>query len=110
MRRTEALQGVRMIGFRSVLNRHEAGELSQIEAGELLGISERTFRRWCRRHDDDGEAGLLDRGLGSTSPKRVPVDDEAEVERLYRTRSLGFTARHFHDLLVRDHLCPWSYT
>jgi hypothetical protein len=61
MRRTEALQGVRMISFRSVLDRHEAGELNQIEAGELLGVSERTFRRWCRRYEDDGETGLLDR-------------------------------------------------
>jgi hypothetical protein len=40
----------------------------------------------------------------------VPADDEAEIERLYRTRYHGFTARHFHDLLVRDHLCRWSYT
>ena len=110
MRRTEALQGVRMISFRSVLDRHEAGELNQIEAGELLGISERTFRRWCRRHEEDGEAGLLDRRLGRPSPKRVPADAEAEIERLYRTRYRGFTARHFHDLLVRDHLCRWSYT
>ena len=45
MRRTEALQGVRMISFRGVLDRYEASELSQIEACELLGISERTFRR-----------------------------------------------------------------
>jgi hypothetical protein len=44
MRLTAALQGVRMIGFRSVLDRHDAGELNQIEAGELLGVSERTFR------------------------------------------------------------------
>ena len=110
MRRTEALQGVRMISFRSVLDRHEAGEINQIEAGELLGVSERTFRRWCRRFEDDGEAGLLDRRLGRPSPKRVPVDDEQEIERLYRTRYRGFTARHFHDLLVRDHLCHWSYT
>src|SRR6202167_2041810 len=110
MRRTEALQGVRMIGFRSVLNRHEAGELNKIEAGELLGIRERTFRRWCRRHEEDGEAGLLDRRLCRPSPKRVPADDEAEIERLYRTRYRGFTARHFHDLLVRDRLFRWSYT
>ena len=40
-----ALQGARMISFRGVLDRYEASELSQIEAGELLGISERTFRR-----------------------------------------------------------------
>jgi transposase len=110
MRRTEALQGVRMIGFRSVLDRHEAGGLNQMEAGELLGISERTFRRWCRRYEDDGASGLLDRRLGRPSPKRVPASDEQEIERLYRTRYRGFTARHFHDLLLRDHLCRWSYT
>jgi len=110
MRRSEALQGVRMIRFRSVLGRYEADELNQIEAAEMLGISERTFRRWCRRFEEDGEAGLLDRRLGCPSAKRVPVDDEAEVERLYRTRYRGFTARHFHEHLVRDHLFRWSYT
>lgn len=110
MRRSEALQGVRMIRFRSVLSRYEADELNQIEAAEMPGVSERTFRRWCKRYEEDGEAGLLDRRLGRPSAKRVPVDDEAEIERLYRTRYQGFTARHFHDLLVREHLFPWSYT
>jgi transposase len=110
MRRTEALQGVRMISFRSVLDRHEAGELNQIEAGELRGIGERTFRRWCRFYEDDGEVGLLDRRLGRASPKRVPLDDEKEIERLYRTRYRDFTAQHFHEHLVRNHLCRWSYT
>ena len=110
MRRSEALQGVRMVRFRSVLGRYEADELNQIEAAEMLGISERTFRRWCRRFDEEGEAGLLDRRLGRPSGKRVPVDDEAEVERLYRTRYRGFTAQHFHEHLVRDHLFRWSYT
>jgi len=110
MRRSEALQGVRMIRFRSVLGRYEADELNQIAAAEMLGVSERTFRRWCRRFEDDGEAGLLDRRLGRPSAKRVPLDDEAEIERLYRTRYRGFTAQHFHEHLVREHLFRWSYT
>src|SRR3954452_16826652 len=110
MRRSEALQGVRIIRFRRVLDRYDADELNQIEAAEMLGVSERTFRRWCRRYEDDGEAGLLDRRLGRASPKRVPVDDKVEIERLYRTRYRGFTARHFHEHLVGDHLCRWSYT
>ena len=110
MRRSEALQGVRMIRFWSVLSRYDGEDLTQMEAAEMLGVSERTFRRWCRRFDEEGEAGLLDRRLGRPSPKRVPVDDEAEIERLYRTRYRGFTARHFHDHLVRDHLVRWGYT
>src|SRR3954454_23800166 len=110
MRRTEALPGVRMISFRSVLDRHEAGELNQIEAGELLGVSERTFRRWCRRYEDDGEAGLLDRRLGRPSPKRVSVDDEAEIKRLYRTRYHGFGAAFPRPAGARPPLpiSPWQ--
>ena len=49
MRRSEAHQGVRMIKFRSVFERYEAAEFSQLEAAELLGMSERTFRRYVRR-------------------------------------------------------------
>jgi len=40
MRRTEALQGVRMIKFLSILSRYEAAEFSQVEAAELVGEGE----------------------------------------------------------------------
>ena len=110
MRRTEAHQGVRMIKFLSVLGRHEAAEFSQLEAAELLGMSERTFRRWSRRYEEDGEMGLLDRRLGKASGKRVPVDRCDEVEALYRTRYGGFTAKHFHEHLVKHHRFAWGYT
>jgi transposase len=99
-----------MIKFLDILGRYEAAEFSQMEAAELLGVGERTFRRWRRRYDEDGEAGLLDRRLGKASGKRVPLDREAEVEALYRTRYGGFTAKHFHELLVRDHKFTWGYT
>ncbi|MER8377092.1 ISNCY family transposase [Mesorhizobium sp. M0047] len=99
-----------MIKFRDVLSRYEALEFNQMEAAQLLGLSERTFRRWCCRYEEAGEAGLLDRRLGKASGKRVPLDREFEVETLYRTRYSGFTAKHFHELLVRDHRFSWSYT
>jgi transposase len=99
-----------MIKFLSILSRYEAAEFSQLEAAELLGVGERTFRRWRQRFEDDGEAGLLDRRLGKASGKRVPVDREIEVEQLYRTRYAGFTAKHFHEHLTRDHGFGWGYT
>ena len=110
MRRSEALQGVRVIKFTSILSRYEAAELNQMEAAELLGIDERTFRRWRQRFEDDGEAGLLDRRLGKASGRRVPLDREHEVEALYRERYRGFTAKHFHEHLVARHNFAWSYT
>jgi transposase len=110
MRLTEARQGVRMLKFMEVFGRWEAAELNQLEAAELLGVGERTFRRWCRRYEEEGEAGLLDRRIGKVSGRRVPVGRCEEVERLYRTRYQGFTARHFHEHLVRDHRFAWSYS
>jgi transposase len=99
-----------MLRFRDILGRYESNEFNQVEAAELLGVSERTFRRWCQRFEDGGEAGLLDRRLGKASGKRVPLDREQEVETLYGTRYSGFTARHFHEHLVRDHHFNWGYT
>jgi transposase len=110
MRRTEALQGVRMMKFVDILGRYEALEFNQLEAAELLGVGERTFRRWCQRYEEDGEAGLLDRRLGKASGRRVPVDRADEVEALFRTRYAGFTAKHFHEHLVKDHGFNWGYT
>src|ERR1700733_9806023 len=110
MRRTEALQGARMAVFLNLLRRWESAELNQEEAAELLGVSERTFRRWRRRYDEEGEAGLLDRRLGKASGRRVPADRAEEVERLYRERYQGFTVKPFHEHLIKDHGFGWGYT
>jgi hypothetical protein len=40
----------------------------------------------------------------------VPVDRCDEVKRIYRTHYEGFTARHFHEHLVRDHGLRWRYS
>jgi transposase len=71
MNRTTWLQDRRMQKFREVLSRWEAGVLSMKDARELLGISERQFRRFRDRYEEDGEEGLRDRGLGRPSPKKV---------------------------------------
>ncbi len=71
-----------------VLGRTERSELSQLVAAELLGVCERTFRRWRDRHREEGASGLLDRRL-QPSLRRAPV---AEIERmlgLYRKPPLG---------------------
>lgn len=110
MRLTEQRQGLRMLKLRDVLSRWEAAELSQLEAAEVLGMSERTLRRWIRRFEEDGEEGLLDRRLGRRSGRAVPAADRDEIERLYRERYQGFTAKHFHEHLVSTHGFNWGYT
>lgn len=110
MKRAELLQGLRRMKFETVRRRWDGAELSQLDAAEILGVSERTFRRWCRRHEEEGSAGLLDRRLGKPSPKRVPEGWADRAEQLYRERYAGFTAKHFHEHLVKDHGFPFSYT
>lgn len=110
MRRSELLQGIREMKFGYVYDRFEGGELSQAEAGELLGVGERTFRRWCHRYREEGEAGLQDRRLGSAASNRVPLAEAERVEALYRERYQGFTAKHFHEHLARTAWFYRSYT
>lgn len=110
MRGTAVIEGVRMLKFRDVFARWESAGLSQLEAAELLGVGERTFRRWCVRHEEAGEAGLRDRRLGRAASNRVPALEAARIEALYRERYEGFTAKHFHEHLVRDHRFRWGYT
>ena len=110
MGRTAVFQGVRTLRFRDALGQCEARDLSQLEAAEVLGVSERTFRRWCRRFEDEGEAGLVERRLGKPSAKRVPLDEALQVEELNRSRYAGFTVKHFHERLCDDHVFRWGYT
>ena len=109
MDRARIHEGIRRMRFTDLLGRTERSELSQMEAAEILGVSERTFRRWRDRHREAGEAGLADRRL-TPSLRRAPV---AEIERmlgLYRDIYRGFTVKHFHEHLSKRHNYTLGYT
>jgi transposase len=110
MNRAAWLQDRRMQKFRDVLSRWDAGELSMLDAGELLGMSERQFRRYRHRYEEDGVDGLKDRRLGKPSPKRVPSSERQRVLALYRSQYPDWNVKHFHDHLVRDFGFRWGYT
>ena len=110
MNRATWLQDRRMQKFRDVLTRWERGSLSMMEAGELLGMSERQFRRYRNRYEEDGLEGLIDRRVGKPSPKQVPARDLRLMLDLYRDCYRGWNVKHFHEHLVRDHHFQWGYT
>ncbi len=103
-------QEIRAMRFEDLLDRHERGELSQLEAAEMLGVSERTFRRWRERWREDGEEGLLDRRVGKPSPRRAPESELARARALYEEMYGGFTVKHFHEKLVKRHGYKLCYT
>jgi transposase len=110
MNRTTWLQERRMQRFRDVLSRWEKRELSALDASEILGCSERQFRRWRRRFEEAGFEGLFDKRLGKASARRVPVDEISWLLGEYRSRYTGWTAKHFHEHVQREHGFRWSYT
>src|SRR5436190_24376223 len=108
--RAEVLQGVRQMRFEGLLERHERGELSQGEAAEMLGVSERTFRRWRDRLRDEGPQGLRDRRIGKPSSRRAAAAEILRMLGLYEERYSGFTVKHFHEQLQKRHHYKLGYT
>ena len=89
MRRTEQAQGLRLTKFEEVYGRTVRRELSQAEAAEVLGMSQRTFRRWRDRFEADGAEGLYDHCLGRASARRAPVDEDNRTQVGRALRHLG---------------------
>ena len=105
MRRTAMLWEVFVTRFEEAFE-----QLSSEEAGELLGMSGRNFRRLCVRYEEDGIEGLRDRRLGKVSPRRAPARELERMHELYRERYSDFTVKHFHEQLVKRHHYKLCYT
>lgn len=101
---------VRMSRYLDGLSRYGQGRLSCLEAAELLGISERHFRRLRDRYEAEGAEGLIDRRRGRRSGRRAAVDRIEFVVEQYRTRYFDFTVKHFHEALCAEHGFDLSYT
>lgn len=85
-------------------------QITWMQAAEILGVSDRSMRRWRWRMEQHGYDGLFDRRLKRPSPKRVPLLVVEEVLRLYRERYFDFNVRHFHEKLVSQHGIKLSYS
>lgn len=86
------------------------GRLTQEEAARLLGVCDRTYRRYLVRYEEQGMEGLVDRRLGQVSHRSVPVDEVMALTDLYSHRYQGFTVKHFYSWYRRAHDGTRSYT
>jgi transposase len=110
MNRAALHERLRRMRFESLLDRHRGGKITQAEAAEMLGISERTFRRWTNRFEEEGEAGLHDRRVGGPSPKRAPAEEVERMLGLFKDKYADFTVKHFHEQLRKRHNYKLGYT
>lgn len=84
--------------------------LTQEEAARLLGVHERTFRRYICRYEEKGFVGLLDKRLSQISHRCAPVDEVMRLLELYREQYQGWNVKHFYRFYQNRHDGKRSYT
>ncbi len=92
-----------------VILKAAAGKLKWWEAAEVMGVTDRTMRRWRERLQEHGYSGLWDYRKRQPSPKRVPMATVEQVLHLYRERYFDFNVRYFHEKLGEEHDLQLSY-
>ena len=84
------------MNFETALTLWTEQRLTQAEAARLLGVCERTFRRYLERYEDSGLEGLIDKRLNQASARKAPVDEVLALCDRYRSRHIGWNVRHFY--------------
>lgn len=93
-----------------VILRAMAGKLHWWEAAEIIGVSDRTMRRWRQNYQEHGYDGLFHRQRGKPSPKRIAVATLENVLRLFQEKYFDLNVRHFHEKLREVEGIQLSYT
>ena len=96
--------------LQDVLLKAMAKKITWWDAAEIIGVSDRTMRRWRERIEEGGYAGLADRRKGKPSGHRVALAVVEEVLRLYQQVYYDLNVRHFHEKLQTEHGIALSYT
>ena len=100
----------RAMKLQEVILRAMAKKITWWQAAEIIGISDRSMRRWHERYEEHGYDGLFDRRRGQPSPKRVPLARVEQVLGLYRDRYFDLNVQHFHEKLEAQHGIHLGYT
>jgi transposase len=108
--RYSAAEMERMMKVQDVLLKAMAKKITWWAAAEIIGVCDRTMRRWRDRLEAEGYAGLADRRKGKPSAQRIPLATVEEVLRLYREEYFDLNIRHFHEKLEDKHKIHLSYT
>ena len=102
MRRSEVLQENRKMRFEEGYEGWNEGRLTQEEAARILGVCERSFRRYQSRDPAQWLDGLIDRRQEQPTNRRAPVDEVMALVDRYRNRHTGWNVKHFHSWYKRE--------
>jgi transposase len=100
----------RKMKLQDVLLKAMAKKITWWDAAEIIGVCDRTMRRWRERMEEHGYSGLADRRKGKVSRRRVPLATAEQVLGLYKETYYDLNVRHFHEKLKEEHGIRLSYT
>ena len=102
MKRAIHMQEVRKMRFKESYDGWQSGRLTQADAAEILGVCERSFRRYARNYEDGGGLeALSDKRLNQPSRRRAPLEEGVALANMYRAEFADFNVRHFHEKYVK---------
>src|SRR5437773_12439402 len=100
----------RAMKIREVITRAMSGKINWLQAAEIIGISDRSMRRWRKRLDVQGYEGLFDRRSRRPSVKRIDMGTVGTILKLYREKYFDLNVKHFVEKLHADHEIQLSYS
>jgi transposase len=100
----------RAMKIKEVITRALSGQINWLQAAEIIGITDRSMRRWRKRLDIQGYEGLFDRRWRRPSAKRIDVAIVEKVLKLYREKYFDLNVKHFVEKLHSTEEISLSYT
>lgn len=110
MEQISAAELERTMKMQEVILRAMARKITWWQAAEILGISNRTMRRWKWRYEHEGFKGLLDGRKGKPGWRRVPAGETERILALYRDTYFDLNVSHFYEKVIAEHGVTLSYT
>jgi len=95
---------------RAIIVKAIAGELTWLQAADILGVTARQLRRLKRQFERQGYDGLRDHRGGTPRRKRIPLRVIRRLCTLRRERYADFSIRHFWERATEQHGLRLSYT
>jgi transposase len=100
----------RAMKIKEVITRAMSGAINWLEAAEIIGITDRSMRRWRKRLSTGGYESLLDRRSRRPSAKRIDVAIVEKMLKLYREKYYDLNVKHFVEKLHSQEGISLSYT
>ena len=97
MKRAAWLEETRKMQFKQTYEDWSSSRLTQQEAAQILGVCDRSFRRYILRYDEGGLEALSDKRLSQPSGRKASADEVMGLANLYRSEFSQYNVRHFHE-------------